>query len=268
MSRPMLLLVPEALRRVADPSVFERMFSMWMPTRRKDGRFAITRSIGITGAETEATIAMLADGGYRPARQPPFGGDGMHEMLVETVGTRLRRIGRGLASAIASGGPERGPRHASEIAWSMMITDETQPGIFKDPDTLARAGKAMADARVVEEATLMRLDGMVAAVAATHIGDGEGISMILPTPWSDACVRTGPGSMWANGPGAWRRVQLDPHVEAAIPMVMIVDSEPSTNGRAARIVMRCVERTTKRSDSIGTMDALRIMAKLERDPLR
>lgn len=263
----MLLLVPEALKGVADPSVFERVLSMWMPMRRKNGQFAIRRQIGITAAETKATIAMLAAGGYRPALQPPFGGDGMHDRLVETVGTRLRRIGGGFASTITRSAPEREARHASEIAWAMIISDETQHTIFKDPDTLARSARAMANGRVVEEPTLMRLDGIISAVLATHMGGEEGVSMILPTPWSDACLRTTRGEVWANHPGAWRRVPVDPHIGAMLPMVMIVDSEPSTDSRAGRIIMRCVERRTNRSDSIGAMDALRIIAGIDEDPI-
>lgn len=269
MTRPVLLVVPDALRDVAGTSAFERVMSGWRPMTRRDDIRVIKGPIGITLAETQATIALLADGGYRPRHAPLLRTGAIRNEMVETIAPRMRRLGHGVARSLGASSARVRPLHAPAIAWDMIATDGESSARFRDVGTLLDASAAMTRGRIVDEATLIRIDEAMQSVAAIHMGSADGISVSLPTPWSPTRIWTSNARSTGTSMVDWRSGTTDPDIDAMLPVAMVVDGLRWTVGpnSTPRIVMRPVSGLQGRTRGVDIVQALRIVAELERDPI-
>jgi hypothetical protein len=276
-----VVVVPDALRDVTDPILLERVTGRRATAPRsakpqvvEHGRHVPIRACEATAAEFEATMALLANGGYRPAFTPTDGTlSNHHDEMVERLPVRLgRMIDRVLRSKDRS---DDGALHAPSIQWRTTV-----PHLGPDEGSTSRAGlrriaAATARGRMADASSLQRIDEAIDTLAALHIEGHRHAACSLPTPWSPARVAvsdgtfSGTSSVPVQGALIWTEVEIDPDIASALPQVLVLDPVQRTDGSTApcHAVLRAMHRTVHLDAGIDAMQALRILAELKRNPL-
>lgn len=237
-----------------------------------------TSSDMITASEFEATRAGLANRAYRPARDREGSSPGAYERMTLGAPARIAASVSGMARRFGIGSTHArcDVRPVHEVQWSIPVMDGTDKARLAALDpvtTLARMTDAVVNGRIADAPTLERLHEAMIAIMSVHMGENGLASFMPATP-------AGPARMHACGMGAggivgaiatksdWADVELDPDLARLMPSVMLVDLDErrSHDGRRSAW-LRPVMTTIARFRCIDPMQALRVLHRLETEPL-
>lgn len=234
---------------------------------------------GIGLAEFEATRARLAEGRYRPAKHDGRSSPGAYDRVERTRSDRMAdalsrfvvRIGLGPASR-----DRTEARPADIVQWSVAVHDDQDRARLDaiDPETRLRLRtEAVSHGRILDAHGLERLHEALTAMCSVHMGDGDLASVIPATPCSPLRV-DGSGSQPGGIVGAianrdrWVRIDADPSLVRLLPQVLLVDTERAASPKAAPSPwLRPVLLTMPRSRRLDPMQALRVLRRLEEEPI-
>lgn len=234
---------------------------------------------GIGIAEFEATRARLAEGGYRPAKHDGKSISGAYDRVERTRSDRLADAMSRFAATIGIARSAIRPdeaRPADLVQWSVAVHDDQDRARLDaiDPETRLRLRtEAVSHGRILDAHGLERLHEALTAMCSVHMGDGEVGSVIPATPCSPLRV-DGSGSQPGGIVGAianrdrWGRIDADPSLVRLLPQVLLVDTERAGSPKATGSPwLRPVLLTMPRSRRLDPMQALRVLRRLEEEPI-
>ena len=234
---------------------------------------------GIRLAEFEATRTRLAGGGYRPAKYDGQSISGAYDRIERTRSERLADTMSRFAARIGIARPASHPdevRPADLVQWSVAVHDDQDRARLDaiDPATRLRLRtEAVKNGRILDAHGLERLHEALTAMCSVHMDDGQVGSVIPATPCSPLRV-DGSGSQPGGIVGAianrdrWERIDTDPSLVRLLPQVLLVDTERAVSPKATPSPwLRPVLLTMPRSRRLDPMQALRVLHRLEEEPI-